>query len=215
MQKIPAVVLIRQKTTVRGTPYDLVKINDRIEPPTCPYPLIHPLPRLLPLRIRIRLDARVRRRRAKGRYGRRENRQSNRVDPADDLLVRCDDPVAHGLLGRGVRRCRPNVVYAFEEHGEADARMREDVAVDARERVGTESIGENAIASCCLVGNGNVGALGLEHAGEKLVGPSADGLLEKKNHPLLFIFDVRIPPPIMGISTRTGCSGLWCCLFHP
>lgn len=69
----------------------------------------------------------------------------------DELLVRGDDLVPNRLL-RGVRCVRSaNVVHTLEDERELDARLREDVTVEAAERVWPEPICEDAVPARGLV----------------------------------------------------------------
>lgn len=95
------------------------------------------------------------------------------VDERNHLLVRLHEVLVHCVL-RGFRRRRgTDVVHALEDHRVLDARVSEDVAVDAAESIGAQTIGENAVAACCEVAEGDVlGRAALLKACEEEVGPA-------------------------------------------
>lgn len=102
------------------------KVHDMIKRSVLENPLVDPLPSLLPRRVRVRLPA-TRKRRDR----RTDGHQARFLTVGDNLLVRADQAVAEPLLGRGVRRAGPDVVYAFEDEDVLHPLLGEGVAAVA------------------------------------------------------------------------------------
>lgn len=174
MQIIPRIVLRPQDAHILLIPHRGIEIHHRIKHPAIPYPHIHPLPRPLALGARVWLRADIEPGRAERRDGRPENRQPRAVRAQRELGVRGDERVADGALrGRAVRR-RADVVDALEDDGVPDARLGQDVAVEARQRVRPQAVGEHAVAAGGLVADGEGGkerVVGALQAREQRVRP--------------------------------------------
>lgn len=79
------------------------------------------------------------------------------MDPGDDLLVRGDEPVANEGLSCGRSGRCTDIVNTFEKHGVGNARVGEDVAIDATECIGPETVVQDAVSARGLVEDGDVG----------------------------------------------------------
>ena len=63
------------------------------------------------------------------------------VNEGHHLFICLSQALVHLFLCFRRCRCGSNIVYTFKDHGVFDTRMGEDVAVDATESVGTETVG--------------------------------------------------------------------------
>jgi len=131
-----------------------IEINDCIKLSTCPDPIVDAQSRDLPCWVRISLDGAVRR--AKRRDSGTKDRNAESVNPSDDLLKSLNEAVSDDLLCRDSSGLDADVVHTLEYHGVLDARLGEDVAVDAAKCIGSVAICEDAIATGGLVCDGDV-----------------------------------------------------------
>ena len=171
MQEIPRIKRRIQPRLVPRIRHDPRKIDHPVERTAARDPLVDPHPRLLAQRIRVRLDRVVGR--TKGRDRRCKDGQAKGVHARDELLVGLDEAVADRLLGGGRGGRGTDVVDAFKDHDVFDPGLGEDVAVDAAEGVGAQTVMEDAVPAGCLVEDGDVGRERvLLHALEDEVGPA-------------------------------------------
>lgn len=172
MQIISTIILWIQLARNLRISKHLIKIHNRIKRPRLSDKLVHALARDFSLRVTVRL-AREIGRRAKGGDGCSEDRNAVGVDQSDHLLISLREGVVDGGLCFLGGCAGANVVYAFKYHGVADAGVGEDVAVDAAECIGSETVCEDAVSACGKVTEGDVlGSWeGLETAEEE-IGPA-------------------------------------------
>lgn len=174
MQAVARIELGIQLRMVRRVLHDARKIKRIVELTTVQDPVVDAEPRPLPLWIAIWLQRRVRA--AERRDGGAEHGNPGGMYARDDLLESLDQAVADDLLGLRVRRLVADIVDAFEDHGVLDARLGEDVAVDATHRVRPEAVCEDAVAAGGLVEDADVGGGGVRlHLGQDEVGPAGVG----------------------------------------
>ena len=157
---------------VCGIPDNSVKVNDSVESATVTNPSIDSQTSPFPFRIGVHLDGAVRC--AKRRDSGSEDRNAKRVHTSNDLLVRLDYAIANDLLRRWSRRFDTDIVDPLKDHGVSDAGLREDIAVNAADCVRSVAICEDAVSSCGLVHDCNIGCcdVGL-HAAENQVRPAS------------------------------------------
>ena len=151
VQEVARVELRAELARRVRVPHDRVEVCDGVEPPSVADECVHALARRLAHWARVRLDRRIEPRSAERGDRRREDREARGTCAQDELLVRGDDLVPNRLL-RGVRCVRSaNVVHTLEDERELDAWLREDVTVEAAERVWPEPIREDAVPARGLV----------------------------------------------------------------
>lgn len=153
-----------------------IKVQNCIKRPTVPNPVIHTQPRLLSQGSRVSLQRAIIT--AKGRDGGPEKRNLVRMYARDHLFVCLDDPIARlRLRGDFVGR-RANVVDALEHHGVLDAAVRQHVAVNAAQSIGTQTVVEDPVTACRLVDDADVlrGTLAA-HASVQQVRPASVGVV--------------------------------------
>ncbi|TLD10098.1 hypothetical protein PgNI_06285 [Pyricularia grisea] len=126
MKIVARVVGREQPRLVAWIPDQGVKVDDGIEPPRRPDPLVDGQPRHLARRLAVRLA-----RPAHGRDGGAEHGDALGVAARNHLLVRRDQPLPHRLLRRRGGRRRPDVVDALEDDRVPQRRRREHVPVDS------------------------------------------------------------------------------------
>jgi len=140
MKIITRVVQRVELTGDVGIGKELVEIHNGIEHARRADERVDALTRLLALRIGVGLLGEVGWR-AERCNGGAEDGDAVCVDEGHHLFVGLSQALVDLLLCFRRCCCGSNIVYSFENHGVFDTRMGEDVAVDATESVGPETIG--------------------------------------------------------------------------
>jgi len=160
-----------QLGVIRRVSDDSIEINDGVKLAAITDPSIDSQASLLPLWIRVRLDCAVWS--TKGRNGGSEDWDSKCVHTSDDLLVRLDDAITDDLLRRWRWRLNTDIIDSLEDHGIADTGLCEDIPINSADCVWSVAIGKDAVSSCCLVHDCDIGScrIGL-HTAENQVRPA-------------------------------------------